>query len=381
MARRFLQWVEISSSSLLHNIRQFRQLIGEKRKLLAVVKANAYGHGMAEVSKIALEAGANWLGVNSPQEGLLLREQGFTCPILVLGYSPFESLKDAVVHDLRLTVYNFETLERLADICRSLQKKAYLHVKSETGTYRQGVREEDILAFVRKLQGIPELVLEGVSSHFANIEDTIDHTYAQFQLENFRRFIGMLKENHVKIPLKHISCSAAAILFPETYFDLVRAGIGIYGLWPSRETFLSCHLQKRKPLSLKPVLSWKTRIAQLKRVPRGAFIGYGCTFRTSRKTQLAVLPVGYYDGYSRRLSNCSYVLIKGRRAPVRGRIAMDFIMVDTTDIPGIQLEDEVVLLGKNGEERITAEDLAALVGTINYEIVTRINNTIPRIVV
>jgi len=378
---KLLQWVEIDRSALTHNIRQFRRLIGKKRKFLATVKANAYGHGMLEVSQTAVAAGADWLGVQSLEEGVLLREKGFTCPILVLGYVPFEGLKEAVVHELRLTVYNFETLDRLAQACRQLRRKANLHLKIETGTYRQGITEEDVLSFARKAREFPELVLEGISSHFANIEDTTDHSYAQNQLDTFKKVLRMLEKNKIEILIKHMSCSASAILFPDTYFDMVRAGISIYGLWPSKETFLSCRLQNREPLLLRPVLSWKTRVAQVKKVPRGAFIGYGCTYRASRETTLAVIPVGYYDGYDRRLSNSSYVLVKGKRAPLRGRVCMDFILADVTDIPGVEVEEEVVLLGKDGEESITANDLASLVGTINYEIVARINPLIPRILI
>ncbi len=380
-SEKLLQWVEIDRSALTHNIRQFRKLIGKKRKFLATVKANAYGHGMLEVSQTALAAGADWLGVQSLEEGILLREKGFTCPILVLGYVPFDGLKEAVARELRLTVYNFETLDRLARVCRELQKKVNLHLKIETGTYRQGITEEDVLSFARKVREFPELVLEGISSHFANIEDTTDHSYAQCQLDTFKRVLGMLEKNKIEIPFKHMSCSASAILFPDTYFDMVRAGISIYGLWPSKETFLSCRLQNREPLLLKPVLSWKTRVVQVKKVPRGAFVGYGCTYRASRESTLAVIPVGYYDGYDRRLSNSSYVLVKGKRAPLRGRVCMDFIMADVTDIPGVEVEEEVVLLGNDGEESITANDLASLVGTINYEIVTRINPLIPRLLI
>ena len=380
-SEKLLQWVEIDRSALTHNIRQFRKLIGKKRKFLATVKANAYGHGMLEVSQTALAAGADWLGVQSLEEGVLLREKGFTCPILALGYVPFEGLKEAVAGEMRLTVYNFETLDRLVQVCRELRKKANLHLKIETGTYRQGITEEDVLSFARKAREFPELVLEGISSHFANIEDTTEHSYAQYQLDTFKRIVGMLEKNKIEIPLKHMSCSASAILFPDTYFDMVRAGISIYGLWPSKETFLSCRLQNREPLLLKPVLSWKTRVVQVKKVPRGAFIGYGCTYRASRESTLAVVPVGYYDGYDRRLSNSSYVLVKGKRAPLRGRVCMDFILADVTDIPGVEVEEEVVLLGKDGEESITANDLASLVGTINYEIVARINPLIPRIVI
>ncbi len=381
MNKKLLHWVEIDSSALIHNIHQFRKLIGGKRKLLATVKANAYGHGILDVSKLALRAGTDWLGVHSLEEGLMLRKEGLSCPILVVGYVALEDLREAVLQDLRLTVYNFETIDRLAQVCLELRKKVSLHVKIETGTYRQGIREENVLSFIKKAQESSELVIEGISSHFANIEDTTDHTYARFQLENFKRIVQSLEENKINVPVKHTSCTAAAILFPETYYDLVRVGIGMYGLWPSKETYLSCLLQQREPLQLKPVLSWKTRIAQIKKVPQSAFVGYGCTYRTTRETVLAVLPIGYYDGYDRSLSNSSYVLVRGKRAPLRGRIAMDFIMVDITDIPGVELEDEVVLIGQDGDEVITADSLASLVGTINYEIVTRINTRIPRVVI
>lgn len=376
-----MQWVEIDSSALTHNIRQFRRLIGKNRKLLATVKANAYGHGILAVAKIALQAGADWLGVHSIEEGLFLRKKKVDCPILVLGYISFDELERAVRNDLRLTVYNPETIERLIEFAPHLQGQIRLHVKVETGTHRQGIREEDFFSFVEKIQRHPELVLEGMSSHFANIEDTTDHSYARFQLDNFEKICQKLKEHGIEIPIKHIACTAATILFPETYFDMVRIGVGMYGLWPSKETYLSCILQNRKPIQLKPVLSWKTRIAQIKKIPKGSFVGYGCSFRATRETILAVLPLGYFDGYSRAFSNMSHVIIKGQRAPVRGRVAMNFVMTDVTDIPEVQVEDEAVLLGKDGVETITADDLAAWAGTINYEIVTCINPLLPRILV
>jgi alanine racemase len=376
-----LQWIEIDSSALTHNVHQFRRLIGENKKLLATVKANAYGHGMLEVADIVLQAGADWLGVHSIEEGIHLRQKKIDCPILVLGYVSCGDLEKAVEQDLRFTVYNPETIECLGELAARTGREIRLHVKVETGTHRQGIREEDLLAFVEKIRMHSGLIMEGMSSHFANIEDTTDHSYALTQLDNFKKIGQMLEQQGIDIPIKHIACTAATILFPETYFDMVRIGIGMYGLWPSRETFLSCILQKREPMRLKPVLAWKTRIAQIKKISKGAYVGYGCTFRTTRETVLAVLPIGYYDGYSREFSNSSYVLIKGQRAPVRGRVAMDFIMTDVTDIPDVQVEDEVVLLGVDGGEIITADDLAALTGTINYEIVSRINPQIPRIIV
>jgi alanine racemase len=379
--RKLMQWVEIDRSALTSNIEQFRSLIGDKINLQAVVKANAYGHGILEVSRISLEAGVDWLGVHSLEEGLLLRQAGIDCPLIVLGYVSSQELEKAVAHTMRLTVYNFDTVRLLAQISRRLKKKVFLHLKVETGTHRQGIREEDVLPLIEEIQKYPYLVIEGLSSHFASIEDTTDHSYPRLQLKRFKSVVKKLEKNKIKIPLKHMGCTAATILFPDTYFDMVRVGIGIYGLWPSKETYLSCILQKRKPIFLKPVLSWKARIAQIKKVPRGSFIGYGCTYRTTRQTVLGVLPVGYYDGYSRSLSNFSYVLIKGHRAPLRGRVCMNFIMVDITDIPGVNLEDEVILLGQDGEEAIAADYLADLAGTINYDIVTRINSLIPRIVI
>jgi len=200
-----MQWVEIDSSCLTHNIRQFRRLIGKNRKLLATVKANAYGHGIFEVAKIALQAGADWLGVHSIEEGHFLRKNKVDCPILVLGYISFDELKRAVRNDLRLTVYNPETIERLIEFAPHLQGKIRLHVKVETGTHRQGIREEDFFSFVEKIQKHPELVLEGMSSHFANIEDTTNHSYARFQLDSFKKICQKLKELGIEIPIKHIA--------------------------------------------------------------------------------------------------------------------------------------------------------------------------------
>lgn len=381
MMQKQLQWVEIDRSALKHNIVQFRALIGNSRKMAVVVKSNAYGHGLLEISPLALEFGADWLGVNSLEEARTIRESGLDSPIILLGYVPLADLEEAVKNDLRLTVYNEETIKELGKVTATLKKTVNLHVKTETGVHRQGVTGDDLLPFVKTIRSCPYLRIEGLSMHFANIEDTTDHGYAQKQLETFIEYAKLLEQNGINIPVKHVACSAATILFPETYFDMVRVGVGIYGLWPSKETYLSCIKEQREQVNIKPVLTWKTRVVQIKNLPEGAFIGYGCTYKTTRPTRLAVLPVGYYDGYDRHLSNASYVLIGGKRAPLRGRVAMNFITVDVTDIAEVRLEDEVVLLGQQRQEKITAEYLASLCGTINYEIVTRINPKIPRFVV
>ncbi len=376
-----LLWVEIDKAALSHNIGLFRALVGEKKKLLAVVKANAYGHGLREISGLALERGVDWLGVHSLDEALALRGFGISAPVLILGAVARADLDQAVEADVRLTVYNPETVDRLESVCRRLGRKARLHIKVETGTNRQGVAAQQLLALARRIRRSPNLVLEGLSSHFANIEDTTDPAYPDLQLENYRKAVAQLESRGIRIPVKHMSCTAATILFPKTHYDMTRVGIGLYGLWPSKETYLSCLHLHLTPLKLKPVLSWRTRIAQVKSLAKGSFVGYGCTYRTTRPSRLAVLPVGYSDGYDRGLSNSGYVLIRGRRAPVRGRVAMDFIMVDVTDVPGARLEDEVTLLGRDGRESLTAEQLASLAGTISYEVLARLNPLMPRLVV
>jgi len=375
-----LQWIELARASLSHNLKQFRTLVGPEPKLLAMVKANAYGHGMSRIAPLVLSEGADWLGVHSLEEGIALNELGTKAPILISGYVALSDLEEAVARGLRLTVYNPETVDRLGRICRDRRLKAYVHVKVETGTYRQGVESEGLETMLERLQGHPGIVLEGISSHFADIEDTTDHTYARRQLASFHRVLSGFEKRGVRIPIRHMSCTAAAILFPETHFDLLRVGIGLYGLWPSKETYVSCLQQNRKPVTLLPVLSWKARIAQVKHVPKGAFVGYGRTFRATRPARLAVIPIGYSDGYPRHLSNIAHVLIAGQRAPLRGRVAMNFIAADITDIPGVEVEDTVVLIGRSGEDEVTADMLAAWGGTINYEIVSRLHPGIPRIV-
>ncbi|MGB9764534.1 MAG: alanine racemase [Candidatus Saccharicenans sp.] len=375
-----LSWVEISRDSFFHNVQEFKKRLGPTQ-LMAVVKANAYGHGLLEIARLAGEAGIGWLGVNSIEEGMTLREAGIGQRVVILGYVPLTKAKEVVRYDLRTIIYNPDNLKALAEAARQLKKKAFIHLKVETGTNRQGIPIKKLGNIYKLIKARPEVVLEGISSHFANIEDTTDDFYPRFQLQNFIEAINWFKNQGVEIPIKHIACTAASILFPETYFDLARVGLGLYGLWPSKETLVSCRRRGQEPLKLKPVLSWRARVAQIKPVPRGAYIGYGCTYRTTRPTKLAIVPVGYYDGYDRSLSNTAYVLIRGKRAPVRGRVCMNFIMVDISDIPGVKLEDRVTLIGTDGQDRITADQLAALAGTISYEIISRINPLIPRMVI
>ena len=375
-----LNWVEVDASAIRWNIEQFRKRLGPV-SLGAVVKANAYGHGIREVSAVAREAGVEWLCVNNVDEADTLRGEGHTGPVLVMGYTPLDRLEAVVDLDLRPVVYNLHTVRRLDELARKQDRRVRVHLKVETGTQRQGIREEVLPDFVAWVRGAEGLELEGVTTHFANIEDTTDHSYANKQLECFDRLVEIIRSSGEQVPVRHAACSAAVLLFTRTHLDLARIGISLYGLWPSRETYVSCLEEGQPTLELRPALTWKTRVAQVKDVPEESFVGYGCTYRTSRLSRIAVLPVGYYEGYDRGLSGVAHVLVRGRRAPVRGRVCMNMCMVDVTDIPGVALEDEVVLLGSQGNERVSAEQLAGWCGTISYEIVSRIHNALPRLVV
>jgi alanine racemase len=373
-----LVWIELDGRAPEHNLAELRKGAAPGVKFCAVIKSNAYGHGVAEMR--ALLPQADWFGVNSLEEGLELRGAGEKRPIVLLGHVPLERLAEAVEADLSLTVFNRETLRALSSIKRPLPP-AKLHLKIETGTGRQGIMPADLDGFLDAVRAVKRATIEGLSTHFANIEDTLNHAYAEQQLEIFARALDLVEKKAGKPPIVHAACTAATILFPKTHFTMLRAGIGLYGLWPSRETFLSAQSGSQPVPQLKPVLSWKTRIVQIKEVPEGSYVGYGCAYRTTRKTVIGVLPVGYSDGYDRALGNRAHILVKGKRAAVIGRICMNLSMADLTDIPGVKLEEEAVLLGASGEERISAETMAEWAGTINYEIVARISPLLPRKIV
>lgn len=381
MAGKHLQWVEISRGSYSRNIAVFRGLLPAGCRLMAVVKANAYGHGLLAVAGLAAENGADALGVNAVGEGDEIRRAGIPLPIVVLGYTRLDDLGCAVELGLEPVVYNAESLVRLDGEARKRGRRARFHLKLETGVNRQGVAERDLDRFAGLIEEAEMADLAACSMHFANIEDTTDHSFARRQMDVFARLRSRLELALGRPVPAHAACSAAAIVMPETAFQMARVGIGSYGLWPSKETYLATALLKKKPPVLEPVMSWKTVVAQVKDVPPGAPVGYGCAYHATRAMKVAVLPVGYSDGYDRGLSGQGHVLVRGHRAPVVGRVCMNMFMVDVTDVPGVSLEDEVVLLGAQGGERITAEAVASLCQTIHYETVSRVAPHIRRVVV
>ncbi len=377
---RAAQWIEIDDQALIHNLELFRKIVGNDTDLLAVVKANAYGHGLAEVAPI-VEKAADWCGVHTAGEARDLRSMGVKNPILVMGFVPPSELHD-LDEDVHLLVSSLNSLEWLETYRQRTGVSLPAHIKIDIGTKRQGVSSE-VLPEMFKAASVRGVDIVGVASHFANIEDTIEHDFARLQLQRFEDALTVVRRECGELPpYIHASCSAAALLFRETDFTLSRIGISMYGHWPSRETRLSWSMAHQGDgMHLRPVLSWKALVGQLQPVARDESVGYGRTWTASRSSLLAVIPVGYADGYSRALGNRSRVLIRGRSAPVVGRVCMNILMADVTDIDGVSIGDEVVLIGRQGEDEVPVEDLANLSDTINYEFLARLSPSIPRTVV
>lgn len=372
-------WVEVSRSALQHNVRSFLSVLSHGVRLGAVVKANAYGHGLLEASRVFLEAGVHWLCVNALGEAAILRDAGIDSPILVMGYVPPAQAPMAVRLGCRLVVYREDVLRALGEAAVAAHAPAVpIHIKIETGNNRQGLEAPAALELARLAVRLPGVSLEGLSSHYADIEDTTDHAFARAQLRKFRDTAGTIFEATGPVPVLHFSNSAATMLWPETHFDLVRPGISLYGMWPSKETYVSALVHGLNPLDLRPALTWKTRIAQLREVRRGQSVGYGRSFRATHPMLLAVLPVGYYDGYDRALGNVAMVMVNGCPAPVRGRVCMNMIMADVSDVPDAAPDMEVVLMGPGCEGQVSAERVAEWSGTINYEVTTRIHEGLER---
>ena len=370
MQNQWLTWAEIDLDAIAHNVRQLKRHIGERVKLTAVVKANAYGHGAVPVARTALENGAERLAVNRVVEGIELRRAGIAAPILILGYSPPWEAEAIVRHDLTPTITEREVALALARAAASQGKTVPVHVKVDTGMGRFGLLPKEVVDFAKGLADFPNLRLEGLYTHFATADEA-DKSHTRRQFGIFLDVLKRLEEAGIEVPIRHAANSAATLDLPETHLDMVRCGIAIYGLYPSAEVSHS--------VPLKPAMSLKSRVARLRTLPAGSCISYGCTYVTSSPTRVALVPVGYGDGYHRLLSNRGQVLIRGRRAPILGRVCMDQFVVDVSDIPGVRLNDEVVVFGRQGEEEISAEEVAAWAQTINYEVVTALMPRVTRV--
>jgi alanine racemase len=391
-------WCEVSTSALSHNVATLRARLGAAphRRLGVVVKADAYGHGVDVVAPALVDAGVDWLIVNSAREARHLRgvvgvpddHAVYVCGPLL----PFEA-PTIVDARARVVVVDVDVARALSAASVAAGRVTPVHVKIETGTHRQGLSIVDAVAFARVVRALPGLVVEGVTTHFADIEDTTDHRFADRQLQTVVDARAALRADGADVPMLHCANSAATLLDERTHGDLVRVGIAAYGLWPSKETqaaWLERRLNANTTLppgpvgepgvpTLRPVLQWRARLTQVKDVPAGGYVGYGRTFRATHATRIAIVPVGYHEGYDRRLSNVAHVLVDGVRCPVRGRVCMNMMMVDVTDVPGARPGSVATLLGAEGDERVSAEQLAAWMGTIHYEVTSRIHPVVPRL--
>lgn len=365
-------WAEIDLDAISANVSTLRRLLTPPTEFMAVIKADAYGHGAVEVAKALLKAGVGRLGVALVEEGVALREAGIGAPIQVLSPLPVDGADLAVEKELISTIVTKREAEALDRTATRGRKRHKVQVKVDTGMNRLGIFPEEVADFLGFLQSLDHLEVEGIFTHFA-VADEADNPYTQTQLERFLRLTEELKVKSLMPLQRHAANSAAAIFFPQTHLDMVRIGIAVYGLHPSEAT--------KSAVELKPAFSWKARVAQVKTLGAGEGVSYGLTYRAPQATKLAVIPVGYADGYSRLFSNKSQVLIAGRRAPVVGRVCMDLIMVDVGRAGVVEPGAEVVLLGPQGNEEITADQLAQILGTINYEIVCKVSSRVPRVFV
>jgi len=366
-------WVEIDLSAIAHNTRKIQSLVESNVSILASLKADAYGHGALKVARTVLLNGVSMLGVATISEATPLREAGIHAPILVFGYVPHWQMREAVRLDLTITLYSIESAQALSRAAQALSHTARVHVKVDTGMGRLGIRAEHIAEVLKLIHGIihlPGLELEGIFTHFA-MADTLDLTHARLQLTRFQGVLQAIEEEHIRPPLVHAANSAAILSLPESHFDMVRPGIALYGLDPSPEV--------RLPVGFRPALSFKTQVAQVKVIPEGESISYGCSYTTDRPTRVAILPVGYADGFRRGPTNWGSVLVHGQEAPLLGRICMDQCIIDVSHIPQVRVGDEVVLIGRQGEASLTAEQVAQRLGTINYEVVSEILARVPRV--
>lgn len=372
------QWIEVDSSRLAANMRAFRQRVGREVLLAPVVKSNAYGHGIGRAARAFLSGGADWFCVHSLAEASEVLSLRLGATVLLLGPLAREERRAAVETGCHVMVSEEAVLEDLARHATEVERTALVHIKVETGTHRQGAVLEELGRLLARIGASPRLELVGVHSHFANIEDTTRHEFARSQIERYEQCLELCREKGAVPRVRHMASSAATILFPHTHYDLVRPGVSAYGYWPSRETMVSAGQSGLEDFRLQPALTWKSVLTQVKAVAAGAYVGYGCTERLERDTRLAVVPVGYADGYRRSLSSRAHVLVDGRRCPVRGRVCMNLIIVDVGHVPGAALDREVVLLGQQGDEEITAEQMADWASTINYEILAGIHPDLER---
>lgn len=371
--------IEIEKDKLLYNLLTFRKLAGKKTILAPCLKGNAYGHGLIPVAKLFAESYADWLCVNSIQEAALLRKAGITIPILVAGYVQSGDLEKVFIHDVRIFLYNIDIARSLSRLSKKHKKQAIVHIKVDTGMSRQGIQMNEIETFISRLGSLPGLRLEGIATHFATAFNGKSDPFFCTQLNNFEKL-----KQHLQIAfpalrlLFHASNSAAVLVDKKSVYDLIRPGISLFGFHSSSLIEKICEDRK---IGLKPTIKLKTKVAQIKTVPKGSCVSYGCTYITKKQTRLAIIPIGYADGMEKQFSNNGDVLISGKRAPIRGRICMTMLVADITHLQNVKREDEVVVIGKQKDEEITLQELSDKSGSSKGELLTGLKESIKRVYV
>ena len=368
-------WVEVDLDSIVHNFIEVRRIVNNKTLIMPVVKANAYGHGALEISKVLVENGADRLAIATIDEAIQLRDGSINIPLQVLGYTLPNRANDIVRYDLIQTVYDMELANSISRAAITSSKRVKVHVKINTGMNRVGFAcTEESIDCIAKIANLKGLILEGIMTHFACADDR-NKAYTIMQFDRFCNFYKRLEENGVRIPIRHVSNSAAVLNDCGMNLEMVRPGIVIYGLHPSKES-------TGRILNLMPAMKLKARIISIKNIEENEYLSYGCTYRCKRKSRIATLSIGYADGYPRNLSNRVNVVIHGQYAPIVGRICMDQCMADITDIrSSVKVGDEAVFMGSSGKSEISADEIACLLDTINYEVVSRMGARLPRIYV
>ena len=366
-------WAEIDLDALAYNMKNIKSL-AEDKEVIAVVKADCYGHGAIDTAPVLLENGASRLAVAVLTEGIELRKAKITAPIMILGYTPEYLGEELITYDIEQTVYSLEYAQNLSKTALSLNKKAKIHIALDTGMGRIGfIPNETSLKEVSEICSLPGLDVIGMLPHFSTAdEENKDYTLEQF--DKYMNFLHELSKLNISIPLKHVSNSGAIMDMPETFKDLdaVRAGIILYGYYPSHEV-------KKENLSLKPALTIKAKVSHVKEMDENMYISYGRTFKTKRKSIIATIPIGYADGYSRLLIPGAKVIVNGKLVPIVGRICMDQCMIDVTDAGTVKTGDEVIILGQFENLKINADDYAQILGTINYEVLCMFKHRIPKV--
>lgn len=361
-------WAEIDLEAIRKNVRSFVQHVGSTVQVMGVVKANAYGHGAVPVARAALEAGATRLAVHRLTEGIELRQAGIDAPVLVMGYTPPAGASAFVEWNLTPSTITPEFVQALSTQAAAQGKMIPVHVKVDTGMSRYGLLPAEVVPFLQTVRALPGILVEGLFTHFATA-DAGDQTWVRQQIADFDQVIAAIRNAGMDIPIIHAANSATTMKLPEAHYNAVRPGIAMYGMNPSSEW--------EPVFELHPALSLKSMVSRVRELPVGAGVSYGRTYVTSRPTTAALVPVGYGDGYHRILSNKGVVLVHGQRAPIIGRVCMDQFVIDVTGISGVQQNDEVVLVGRQGEEKVSAEEVGRLAGSINYEVTTGL---LPRVI-